>query len=625
MPLVLILAIAPNTAHSEQWMTELSATFKVNQAAIQSDPEALLQRLLAEPPQPASSALHRGQYHYILSQAYYTLSYPKQALEQSRLGLVLVELEQQPWLFHNLRLAESKALQLIGRPREGLVATNDALIWAELQNDKNLLTLSLLARGELLNNMANFVGALNDFQRAYELAAEVNIQISQGEVAGMIALVYEYRREYALAIPFFEEEVTHQRRIQNWIGLSIALYGLGNANKSIGKLESARSQLTESLALAEQVHDTQGVAYALMELADFDVTELNYLAAQQKFLKAKDIFAQAEHRNLQFNVAIHLTSLARLQKKPTLAVQYLRMAEELIDSNSMPTQRLSLDEEESHVLALQGDFPQAYRHLVDTIVARNKLNRQKSTEQFHQLRTLYEIEVKEKQNKLLEQENKLQKSRLTIQDKRTLQLMTLAAFSSLLFLLLVILFYYSKKNRTRLEKLANTDGLTGLMNRRKTLELLALQLELANRREMSLSVAMVDMDNFKQVNDKYGHATGDKVLIEFSHLCRNIFRQTDIVGRIGGEEFLIVLPHIDENRAHVTLEGLRLGSEKLSTSIGIEGLSVSISCGLCQHPGQASVEAILAHVDSALYEAKHQGRNRISLSQMPSETEEVPA
>jgi diguanylate cyclase (GGDEF)-like protein len=625
LSVVLILSLTPYQAHCELWMTEWSAEYKAYLSRIGADPAPVLQQLLAEPPGQSFNTLQQAQYHYSLSHAYYVLSFPQQALEHSRLALSSIKDEQQPWLFHSIRLAESMALDIVGKPREGMLAANAALIWAELQNDKNLITSALYTRGNLLNSLVDYAAALRDFLRAYELALDASIVISKGQVAGMLALVYEYRGEDAQAIPFFEEAVTHQRHMQNWIELSIALYGLGRANKNVGNLELGRSQLEESLALAQQVKDIQGVGYALKELSGLDIIELNYPAAEQKLLQAKDIFAQSEHRYLQLDVAIQLSYLARLQNMPTLAEKYLQMANDYIDPKSMPVQQLSLDEEQAHVFAAQGDFSKAYQHLAATVVARKKLNSRQSIEQLHQLRSRYELEVKERENKLLEQENQLQKSSLTMQDNRNRQLMMLAAFSALLCLLLVIIVYRTKKHRARLENLANTDGLTGLINRRKTLEMLGLQIELANRHELALSVAMVDMDNFKQVNDKYGHATGDKVLIEFSRLCRDTFRHTDIVGRIGGEEFLIVLPHTDKNSAQITLEGLRLATQELVALIDIDGLSISISCGLCQHRGQMTVETILAQVDSALYDAKDLGRNRIRMAKLPDENETLLA
>ena len=94
-------------------------------------------------------------------------------------------------------------------------------------------------------------------------ASEEGVETSKGQVAGMMALVYEYRGEDVLAIPFFEEAAVYQRQTQNWIELSISLYGLGRANKNIGEIEQGRGQLEESKAFAEQVNDIQGVVYAL--------------------------------------------------------------------------------------------------------------------------------------------------------------------------------------------------------------------------------------------------------------------------------------------------------------------------------------------------------------------------
>ena len=107
------------------------------------------------------------------------------------------------------------------------------------------------------------------------------------------------------------------------------------------------------------------------------------------------------------------------------------------------------------------------------------------------------------------------------------------AFSTLLFLLLVILVYRTQKPRAPSEKPSNTDGLSGLMNHRKNLVMLDLQIELNNRHELALSVLMAERDHLKQQNDKYGPVIGDRVLSAFSPLCQYTFCHTDIVGVMG--------------------------------------------------------------------------------------------
>ncbi|GHB21942.1 GGDEF domain-containing protein [Salinicola rhizosphaerae] len=167
-----------------------------------------------------------------------------------------------------------------------------------------------------------------------------------------------------------------------------------------------------------------------------------------------------------------------------------------------------------------------------------------------------------------------------------------------------------EKNR-RLEYLATRDELTGLHNRRFGLELLEQSVERSQRYGERVSVAMLDIDHFKTINDTYGHAVGDTVLQEFSQHLDQALRTSDTLIRWGGEEFLLILPGIDRFAAQRTIDRLlhALRQQRLSTA----SLSVSFSAGVGEHR-QESTDQLLEAVDSALYQAKSAGRNCVAIA-----------
>jgi diguanylate cyclase (GGDEF)-like protein len=173
--------------------------------------------------------------------------------------------------------------------------------------------------------------------------------------------------------------------------------------------------------------------------------------------------------------------------------------------------------------------------------------------------------------------------------------------------------------RRDLEKLANRDSLTGLMNRRHFLRRAETELRRAERYERPIVVALGDLDNFKQLNDTYGHAAGDIVLRTFAAMLEESVRQSDIVCRYGGEEFAFIFPECSVDQARVLLERFREGLAdtdiRLPTGIDIR---VTISIGLTDASGQ-SIDAAIQQADFALYEAKRLGRNRVAIATpMPS-------
>lgn len=155
------------------------------------------------------------------------------------------------------------------------------------------------------------------------------------------------------------------------------------------------------------------------------------------------------------------------------------------------------------------------------------------------------------------------------------------------------------------------DSLTGLLNHTNLKERLDSEVARAERQHGPLSFAMVDLDHFKQVNDRYGHPTGDRVLKGLARLIRQRLRKTDIVGRYGGEEFAIILTDTDAQTARHILEDLRRAFAELRHRSDSEEFQVTFSAGIASHPACRDAIALSDAADKALYEAKHAGRNRI--------------
>ncbi len=180
-----------------------------------------------------------------------------------------------------------------------------------------------------------------------------------------------------------------------------------------------------------------------------------------------------------------------------------------------------------------------------------------------------------------------------------------------------------------LERLAKTDFLTKLSNKGGFEELAHKAVSQANRENQSLIMAMLDIDLFKHVNDTYGHEAGDVVLIEFAKRMRECFRDYDIVGRVGGEEFAICMPNISLDNAYNACERFRSLIEEQPISITQScgkphDLSITVSIGLIQGTsGQLEYEELLKQADVNLYEAKNSGRNTIKTSNGDQDISEI--
>lgn len=161
---------------------------------------------------------------------------------------------------------------------------------------------------------------------------------------------------------------------------------------------------------------------------------------------------------------------------------------------------------------------------------------------------------------------------------------------------------------------ARTDALTGVMNRRAVMERLAVELARAKREGRPISAAMLDIDHFKQVNDVHGHEAGDSVLKAVIGSVGRTLRVYDAVGRLGGEEFLIIAPGADHGNAARLFERVRRGVEGQCVDAGGAGVKVTVSIGFVTCRGDIEAEGLIRMADEAMYRAKRAGRNRVEFT-----------
>ncbi|MEO6697505.1 MAG: response regulator [Gammaproteobacteria bacterium] len=159
------------------------------------------------------------------------------------------------------------------------------------------------------------------------------------------------------------------------------------------------------------------------------------------------------------------------------------------------------------------------------------------------------------------------------------------------------------------------DSLTGLLNHSRIKERIAIEIARVRRENGKLAFALIDIDHFKSINDNHGHLTGDRVIKNLSRLLRQRLRETDIIGRYGGEEFAVILPGTDGAAAHKLMDEIRSSFAQLPQRTQGDAFTVTFSTGIAVCPPYENLNGITDAADKALYEAKHQGRNRTLLAQ----------
>jgi diguanylate cyclase (GGDEF)-like protein len=309
---------------------------------------------------------------------------------------------------------------------------------------------------------------------------------------------------------------------------------------------------------------------------------------------------------------VALARIDLLEGKAARALSTLNDALRNVGADLPPRRVPPLYKLRSHANAALGRFADSYLDLNEY------LERQTAVDEARRVRQAATLRARFETDRQLERNAELKRELLTARDRQTQQKRwTLIAVGTgaIVIALLMIQINSIRRHRRQLAVLANQDSLTGLPNRRHVYELATAAMENARAAQCPLTVALIDLDHFKNINDRCGHAAGDKVLKDFALACRASVRDADVLGRWGGEEFLLVMPGASLETALIALERVRTLALRIQLPGTAAGMRVCLSAGLATiEPAVKSLDELIASADAALYHAKRDGRDRVRIA-----------
>jgi diguanylate cyclase (GGDEF)-like protein len=624
VPLLLCLAAgtaAQTAATSATAPTSATVQAQVDWTALEDElgenPPAMLQRAKALQQQfdAAGDTLNGLRARVLMIQAEVTLErYEDMATQLKEAWAIARRLKDLPSLVQ-LALAEAALKRQTGKHAEAEALYEAAMRNARAAQMPKLEALVLLDRGRLELEASRTNEALARMFEAYRVFERLNDRREMINALASIADVYSKIGDEPTAIVYYQRALKTSAN-QDRFNRSVTLFNLGLSHMALKQYTLAETAFLESMALSKSLGDPVGVAYVQYRLGRLAMLRGKDAVAARYFEESKPVFVKTGNQTMLLNVLQQQALLAAGQKNPK-ALDDLRAAREIMTALNTPERRVGFHETEAEVMAAFGRYREAY----EAMLALRKAEREDYVGSDRRLaaemKTRFDTQLKEAENALLRSREALQQAKLREADARRLSLILALVASAAGIAGLGFVLWRQIKEKRHFADLALYDELTGAPNRRHILRLAAHQLELVAHGDGELTVAVIDLDHFKQINDRFGHDVGDAVLIAFVRAAGEALRRGTRIGRLGGEEWLLLMPDTRLDEVAPVFERLQQAFQcQRIDGLGAE-TRLSFSMGAAQAAASERLDHLLARADRAMYEAKAAGRGRLILAAPP--------
>lgn len=510
-----------------------------------------------------------------------------------------------------LASCEGEVAQNAGDYAEARILFDQAVQTAEQWDDTEMLAGALYQRGYLRGVQGDYAAGLADLRRANGLYERLHMGAHATTTLNGIATLYNRMGDHGQARHYYEQTLKAQRADGSPREVAVTEHNLGRAYESLQQWDKAREAFTASLELCRSIQYQRGEAYALRGLASVRNAEGEPKDALGLLQLAELLQKRTPDERLRAQILLQrgvaLRQLNRLPEAKVALQQALQVFEQVKSSYEIVASRQAL----AALAAEAADWKTAFEQQRDYTQALQRWLRSQLDQRFATLKVEFDTSAKERENALLLREKAATENALAqAQRAGRLQIVAIALACALL-LALGLMVLRQRRNAKEVQRLALTDELTGLPNRRDVLG--RLQSQLTDRRGRPCALLIVDLDHFKSVNDSFGHLVGDELLKAVAGALRQAVPPYASLGRLGGEEFVVMLPDADEDQALTIGEAIREQVQTLDPGQWMPGAhQLTASLGVTvSRPGRDSISSILRRADEALYRAKAAGRNRV--------------
>jgi diguanylate cyclase (GGDEF)-like protein len=511
-------------------------------------------------------------------------------------------------LHTELVLCKAYYLEISGRVDEAMVEFNNAVNEAYRIENPKLIADALSLRGQMLSFHNDFTPALEDIITAQSLYERLHLTYWANSNLNQLATTYRRLGDPKTAIQYFLElEKIHlaNNADDDAIGISLQIaYALEEQDKHEQALERYRDIYQHWQNKGEALLAGISGVHMAGNLLKLNQTQeaMNLLAKIQAVITPNDLNAYAYSK-------LYLAQGKLAQGAAEEALINITLGEDAFVQAQDPRGLAELYKLKASVLAKLLRWEQAYQTRSEYLVLHLEQDKKTMSERTTELRARFDVSKIEQENRLLiEKQEQKEVILQALQRNEALQSIIIALVAVILGIVSIFAFIQVKRKMS-FKRLALTDELTQLANRRSCHSQANLLFKHAIKNHTPFSVISFDIDHFKQVNDTWGHGVGDLVLVTLANICTQLMRQSDIIARVGGEEFLIILPTANSFQALEIANRIVSSIANANWQHLTPDRAQTVSAGVVSLSDETTLNQLLIKVDKGLYLAKSAGRN----------------
>jgi diguanylate cyclase (GGDEF)-like protein len=517
---------------------------------------------------------------------------------------------ERPTLAAGIATCEGELLEAEGDYAGARAAFETAVAIATGGGDDAMLAGALFSRGYLFGVQGDYAAGLADLKRAQQLYERTAMTHHALTALNAIAILYNRMGDFAEASRIYGRALVAQRAAGMRREQGVTLHNLGRSHEGLGDWPAARRAFEDGLAVHRELGYGRGEAYALRGLAAVANAEADAPRALELLARAARLERATPDARLAAQIELARGTALRLAGRPAEATVALGRARDVFERADALPELAATWRELATALGASGDWRGAYDAQVAATALTERLLGNQRDQRFAALKVEFDTAAREQENALLLRENAATLRALAQQARAQRLQWAVLALTAVLAAVLATFALRQWRGTRRMRALAMTDELTGAPNRRAVLTRLdALLAEPGSR----CAIALLDVDHFKSINDQHGHPAGDEVLRTLAARLHARVAEPAFFGRLGGEEFLVVLPGADVASAVAAGELLRAAVPEVDLTRWFDdGRTLTASVGVAmQRDGTETSSTLLQRADAALYEAKRSGRDRV--------------